>query len=71
MENLWNKKDMMNPISVYCNERPHLDIWAKEKEEERRQMEIELEKENYEKRRKKIEAIKKDEAKFKVRRESV
>ena len=59
--NLWNKKELMTPMSLYLNERPHLDIWAKEKEEERRLKDLEAEREREEIRKAKILQIKEQE----------
>ena len=48
-------------MSLYINERPHLDIWAREQEEERRLKELEAEEEKAEIRRMKIMEIKEHE----------
>ncbi|KAH7832361.1 uncharacterized protein MONOS_6020 [Monocercomonoides exilis] len=69
-KHIWNKKDMMTPIMVYCNERPHLTQWAKEKEEERRLMEIEAERREIERKAIKIQEIREKDREAKAKLEA-
>ncbi|KAK2948434.1 putative Dyggve-Melchior-Clausen syndrome protein [Blattamonas nauphoetae] len=47
-DNLWNKREfLVSPSMKWCNDRPHLDEWAKEQEQKRRQMEKDFEQEDF------------------------
>lgn len=70
-DNLWNKKTVQRPISVRCNEHPHLEEWAQKMEKERRQMEIDAENEHYKQRRKNIDKIRKKDRDNRARAEAV
>jgi hypothetical protein len=56
-ENLWNKPDMLRDVNIYCNERPHLDKWAKEQELKRYEKEKEMEQMKLEEQKKRMDEI--------------